>query len=194
MGGGSVDPREDDGVIGAEYCGVVTLERLQPDRAQDRRLRWFVADAIIGVLFVWITAESLRSSVYVAEYGPIEGLGWLVALCPTFLLFVRRLAPLTAMVVAVLLYIVASYVHGDSNAPLAVPLFAYSVGLTRPVHVSGWLVGATAAVMSVAVFFGPGDPIAYSVPALIVLFGIGWVVAVSIRNNQTHARRTGRRN
>lgn len=163
------------------------LEKLKPDRRQDRRLRWFAADALLGVLFVWITVESFRSSAYVTEYGRIEGLDWLLAISPTFLLFVRRLAPLTAMIVATLLYIVASAVLGDSNAPLAVPLFAYSVGMTRPLRVSGWLVGGTAAVMSAAVFFGPGDPAAFSVPVVIVLFGIGWLVAVSIRGNQTRA-------
>ena len=166
---------------------MVMLEQLQPDRGQDRRLRWFAADTFVGVMFIWITVESLRSSAYVTEYGPVEGLGWLLAVSPTLLLFVRRVAPLTAMVVATLLYILASFVHGDSNAPLAVPLFAYSVGMTRPVRVSGGLVGATAAVMSTTVFFGPGDPLALSVPVVIILFGIGWLVAVNVRSNQTRA-------
>lgn len=163
------------------------LEKLQPDRRQDRQLRWFAADALLGVMFIWIAAESLRSAAYLAEYGQVEGLNWLLAISPTFLLFVRRLTPLTAMVVACLLYIVASAVVGDSNAPLSVPLFAYSVGLSRPVAVSAWLVGLAAIVMSAAVFFGPGDPLALSVPVVFMLFGIGWLVAVSIRGSQTRA-------
>ena len=59
------------------------LEKLKPDRRQDRRLRWFAADALLGVLFVWITVESFRSSAYVTEYGRIEGLDWLLAISPT---------------------------------------------------------------------------------------------------------------
>lgn len=166
---------------------MVMLEKLQPDRRQDRRLRWFAADAFVGVVFVWITVESLRSSAYVAEYGQIHGLGWLLAVSPTLLLFVRRLTPLTAMVVATLLYALASAVQGDANAPLAVPLFAYSVGMTRPLRVSASLVGGAAAVMSTTVFFGPGDPLALSVPVVILLFGIGWLVAANVRGSQTRA-------
>jgi signal transduction histidine kinase len=165
----------------------VLLEKLRPDRRQDQRMRWFAADTVVGVIFVWITVESFRSTAYIAEYGPIEGFGWLLSVSPALLLFVRRLTPLTAMVVATLLYILASAVQGDSNAPLTVPLFAYSVGMTRPVRVSGWMVGTAAAVMSTAVFFGPGDPLALSVPVVIVLFGIGWLVALTVRNNQTRA-------
>ena len=163
------------------------LERLQPDHQQDRQMRWFAADALVGVLFIWITVESLRSSAYVTEYGRIEGLGWLLAVSPTLLLFVRRITPLSAMIAATLLYILASAVHGDSNAPLAVPLFAYSVGMSRPAPVSAALVGGTAVVMAVAVVFGPGDPLAMSAPIVFVLYGIGWLVAVNIRRNQTRA-------
>ena len=150
-------------------------------------MRWFAADALVGVLFIWITVESLRSSAYVTEYGRIEGLGWLLAVSPTLLLFVRRITPLSAMIAATLLYILASAVHGDSNAPLAVPLFAYSVGMSRPAPVSAALVGGTAVVMAVAVVFGPGDPLAMSAPIVFVLYGIGWLVAVNIRRNQTRA-------
>lgn len=187
MEGRSIHLQGDDVSVGYRYCGVVVLEKLQPDRRQDRRLRWFAADAVVAVMFIWITVESLRSSAYVAEYGRIEGLGWLLAISPTLLLFVRRLAPLTAMVAATLLYMVASAFFGHSNAPLAVPLFAYSVGMTRPVLVSAWLVGGAAAVMSATVFYGPGDPLALSVPVVFMLYGIGWLIAVSIRANQTRA-------
>ena len=162
-------------------------EMLKPDRRQNRDLRWLVGDALVAALFIWITVESLRSTAYVTEYGRIEGLGWLLAISPTLLLFFRRIAPLTAMVGATLLYMVASAFQGDSNAPLAVPLFSYSVGMTRPVNVSAWLVGTAAVSMSLSVFYGPGDPLALSVPVVIMLFAIGWLVAVSIRNNQTRA-------
>lgn len=183
----AIHPQGDGTFVGEQYCREVMLENLQPDRRQDRLLRWFAADAIIGVLFVWITVESLRSTAYVTEYGRIEGLDWLLALSPTALLFVRRLTPLTAMVIATLLYILASFVQGDSNAPLAVPLFAYSVGMTRPARVSASLVGGAALVMSAAVFFGPGDPLALSVPIVLTLYGLGWLVAVNVRSNQTRA-------
>lgn len=165
------------------------LEFLKSDRRQTRQLRWLVADALVGGLFIWITVESLRSSAYVVEYGRIEGSGWILAVSPTLLLFVRRLAPLTAMLIATALYMLASAFQGDSNAPLAVPLFAYSVGMTRPTRVSAWLVGGTAAAMSISVFYGPGDPVALSVPVIVMLFAIGWLVAVSIRSNQTRAER-----
>jgi signal transduction histidine kinase len=187
MGGRSVYPQDDDTPAGHRYCGIVVLDKLETDRRQDRRLRWFAADTLLGVMFVWITVESLRSAAYVAEYGRVEGIEWLLAVSPALLLFVRRSVPLTAMVVATLLYILASAVLGDSNAPLAVPLFAYSVGMTRPVRVSGWLVGGAALVMSTAVFFGPGDPLALSVPVVIMLFGIGWLIAVNIRSIQGRA-------
>lgn len=162
-------------------------EILNPDRRQNRDLRWLVADALVAALFIWITVESLRSTAYVSEYGRVEGLGWLLAISPTLLLFFRRIAPLTAMVGATLLYMVASAFQGDSNAPLAVPLFSYSVGMTRPVNVSAWLVGTAAVAMSLSVFYGPGDPLALSVPVVIMLYAIGWLVAVSIRSNQTRA-------
>jgi signal transduction histidine kinase len=165
------------------------LEKLRPDRLQSREVRWLVADALVAVLFIWITVESLRSSAYIDEYGRIEGLGWILAISPTLLLFVRRLAPLTAMLIATALYMVASAFQGDSNAPLAVPLFSYSVGMTRPTRVSGWLVGVAAVAMSLSVFYGPGDPLALSVPVVIMLFATGWLVAVSIRSNQTRAER-----
>jgi signal transduction histidine kinase len=160
---------------------------LHPDRHQSRQARWLIADALVALLFIWITIESLRSTAYVEEYGRIEGFGWVLAISPTLLLFIRRLAPLTSMLIATMLYMVASAFQGDSNAPLAVPLFSYSVAMTRPARVSGWLVGVAAVAMSLSVFYGPGDPLALSVPVVIMLFAIGWLVAVSIRNNQTRA-------
>lgn len=149
---------------------------------------WFLADAALMVLFLWITVESLRSDAYVDEYGTVEGLGLLLAVSPTVLLPLRRLAPATILAVATALYMVTSAFQGDSNAPLAIPFFAYSVGLTRPVPASGAIVGVAAALMSTTVFYGPGDPVPLSVPVMVLLYGIGWLVAVSIRRNQAAAR------
>ena len=163
------------------------LERLRPDRQQPRHPVWFAADALVTVMFVWITVESLRSTAYVDEYGPIEGFGWVLAVSPTVLLLFRRLAPATSLAAATVLYLLASGWQGDSNAPLAIPFFAYSVGLTRPVPVSGWMVGLAAAAMSITVFYGPGEPVVLAIPVTIMLFGIGWLVAVSIRHNQARA-------
>ncbi len=163
------------------------LERLRPDRQQTRKLVWFASDALIAVMLIWITVESLRSDAYISEFGPVEGWGWVLAISPTLLLFVRRLVPATALAVATLLYMLASVWQGDSNAPLAVPFFAYSVGLTRPVRVSALMVGTAAVAMSTSLFYGPGDPVLLSVPVTFMLFGIGWLVAVSIRYNQDRA-------
>ena len=186
-GGYPIHPRGDGRAGVAQYCDRVIDKILQPDRRQSRGLKWLAADALVAGLFIWITVESLRSSAYIDEYGRIEGLGWLLAISPTLLLFIRRLVPLTAMVGATLLYMVASAFQGDSNAPLAVPLFSYSVAMSRPANVSAWLVGAAAAAMSLSIFYGPGDPTAILIPILIGLFAIGWLVATSIRANQARA-------
>ena len=158
----------------------------QPDR-QQRGGRWLAGDAVLAALFTWITVVSLRSPAYVDQYGPIEGVGWLLALSPNALLLVRRFAPVTALVAASALYLAASASQGDSNAPLAIPLFAYSVGLTRPVPVSGSIVGAAALALSTTTFYGPGRPDALTIVVWFLLFGIGWLVAVSIRRNQDRA-------
>ena len=80
---------------------------------------------------------SLRSDAYVDQYGAVEGAGWVFALAPNALLFVRRVVPVTALVTATALYLAASATQGDSNAPLAIPFFAYSVAVARSVRVSG---------------------------------------------------------
>lgn len=163
------------------------LELLRPDRKQSRQPIWFLADALLAAVFVWITIESLRSDAYVDEFGAVEGWALVLAISPTLLIPLRRLAPATTLAVATALYMVISGFQGDSNAPLAIPFFAYSVGLTRPPRVSGVMVGAAAAAMSACVFYGPGDPVVLSVPVTVMLFGIGWLVAVSIRRNQATA-------
>ena len=95
---------------------------------------------------------SLRSDAYVDLYGPLTPEGWLLALSPNALLLVRRHAPLVAMGAATVLYLLASATQGDSNAPLALPFFTYSVGLTRPPKVSATLTGAAALALSTATF------------------------------------------
>ena len=167
---------------------VGMLDSLRPDRRQNRQPVWFLADALLALMFVWITVESLRSDAYVNDYGSVEGWWLLLAISPTLLIPLRRLAPAVTLAVATGLYMVISAFQGDSNAPLAVPFFAYSVGLTRPPRVSGAMVGGAAVLMSTSVFYGPGDPVVLSVPVTLMLFGIGWLVAVSIRRNQATAR------
>jgi signal transduction histidine kinase len=162
-------------------------EWLRPDRHVPRELRWVAADVALAGLFVWITIASLRSDAYVDEFGSVEGMGWVLAIAPTLLLPARRVAPATTLAAATVLYMAASASQGDSNAPLAIPFFTYAVGLTRPVDVSAWMVGASAMAMSTTVFYGPGEPDALAVVVWSMLCGIGWVVAVSIRRSQARA-------
>ncbi len=160
---------------------------LRPDVRRAPGMRSLAADAALAALFVWITVVSLRSDAYVNEYGPVEGLGLLLALSPNLLLLTRRMAPAATLAVATVLYLAASATQGDSNAPLAVPFFAYSVGLTRPVRVSGPIVATAALALSTSTFYGPGDPDPLAIMVWFMLFGIGWLVAVSIRRNQNRA-------
>ena len=147
-------------------------------------MRWLFADVAVTALFTWITVESLRSDAYLDQYGAIQGAGWLLALSPNALLLVRRHAPVTTLVAATVLYLVASATQGDSNAPLAVPLFAYSVGLTRPVRVSATIVGLAALALSTSTFYGPGAPDPLIIVLWFLLFGLGWAVAVIVRRAQ----------
>lgn len=159
------------------------------DGGDAQRLWWFAADAVLAALFTWITVVSLRSAAYVDQYGAIEGAGWLLALAPNALLLVRRLVPVTALLTATALYLAASATQGDSNAPLAIPFFAYSVALTRPIRVSGAIVGGAALALSTTTFYGPGDPDPLVIVVWFLLYGVGWLVGVSIRGNQTRAER-----
>ena len=153
---------------------------------------WLITDVAVAALFTWITVSSLRSSAYVDQYGAVEGAGWLLALSPNALLLVRRHAPVTALVAATVLYLLASATQGDSNAPLAVPLFAYSVGLTRPVRVSATIVGIAALALSTSTFYGPGEPDALIIVLWFLLFGLGWAVAVSVRRSQDRTQQLSR--
>ena len=162
---------------------------LEPDRRLDRSPRWVATDLALTALFVWITIVSLRSDAYVDEFGPIEGVGWLLALSPTLLLPARRFAPACTLAAATLLYLWASASQGDSNAPLAAPFFAYSVAMTRPATTSGAIVAVAAAAMSTSTLYGPGAPDALITLLWPLLFGSGWLVATSIRRNQTRADR-----
>jgi signal transduction histidine kinase len=155
--------------------------------APSQRLWWFAADAVLAALFTWITVVSLQSAAYVDQYGAVEGAGWLLALAPNALLLVRRIVPVTALVSATALYLAASATQGDSNAPLAIPFFAYSVAVTRGVRVSGSIVGAAALTLSTATFYGPGDPDPLVIVVWFLLFGLGWLIGVTIRRNQARA-------
>lgn len=169
------------------YCSTVTLDWLRADRRQPRDPVWFAADALLALVFVWIAVESLRSNAYVDEFGALEGWEWLLALAPTLLLPARRLAPVTTLAVATALYMLASGWQGDSNALLAIPFFVYSVAITRPALGSGVIVGVSAIALSTVVLYGPGDPEWLAVPVMAMLVGVGWLVALSIRRNQSRA-------
>jgi signal transduction histidine kinase len=158
-----------------------------PDRRQQGRDRWLAADAGLAVLFAWITVASLRSDAYIDEYGAVQGAGWLLALAPNALLLFRRYVPVITLVTATLLYLAASATQGDSNAPLAIPFFAYSVAFTRRVPISATIVGAAALTLCTTTFYGPGDPDPLVIVVLLLLFGAGWLVAVSIRGEQARA-------
>jgi signal transduction histidine kinase len=160
---------------------------LDADRDMDRSVRWLLADLALSGLFVWITIVSVRSAAFVDQNGPIEGAGWLLALGPTLLIPLRRFAPLTTLAVATALYFAIAVTQGDSNAPLAAPLFAYAVGVTRPVSTTAPLVGFCAAALSIATIVGVGSPDALTAVVWFLLLGSGWVVAVSVRRSRHHA-------
>ena len=159
----------------------------QPDRHQRLGRWWLASDAVVAALFTWITVVSLRSAAYVDQYGAIEGAGWILALAPNALLLVRRLAPVTTLVAATLLYLGASATQGDSNAPLAIPFFAYSVAYTRPVGVSATITGLAASALSTVTFYGPGGPDPLVIVVWFLLFGIGWAIGVSVRRGEDRA-------
>lgn len=159
------------------------------DRRHPQGVWWVVGDVVVAALFTWITVVSLRSDAYVDLYGPVEGAGWLLALSPNALLLVRRHAPVVALGAATVLYLLASATQGDSNAPLAIPFFTYSVGLTRPPRVSATVVGAAALALSTATFYGPGSPDALVIVVWFALCGGGWVLAVGVRRNKGLAER-----
>lgn len=165
----------------------MTLDWLRPDRRQSRDPWWFVADAVLALVFLWITVESLNSDAYINDFGTIDGAGWWLAIGPTLLLPLRRIAPVPVLAVATALYMLASTSQGDTNALLAVPFFTYSVGITRPIAGSGAIVGVTAAALSTVVLYGPGDPEWLVLPVTTMLVGSGWLVALSIRHNQLRA-------
>jgi len=166
---------------------LVTIDWLRPDRRQSHDPWWFVADVALTLVFVWVTVESLNSTAYVDEFGPVEGAGWWLAISPTLLLPLRRLAPVVVLGAATALYMVTSASQGDTNALLAVPFFTYSVGVTRPARISGVIVVVAAAALSTVVLYGPGDPEWLALPVTTVLVGAGWLVALSIRHNQMRA-------
>ena len=159
------------------------------DRRHPQGIWWIASDVVVAALFTWITVVSLRSPAYVDMYGEIQGAGWLLALSPNALLLIRRHAPVLALGVAAVLYLLASTTQGDSNAPLALPFFTYSVGLTRPPRVSAPLMGAVALALSTTTFYGPGEPDALVIVVWFALCASGWALAVAVRRNQGLAER-----
>lgn len=136
---------------------------------------------------MWITAVSLRSPAYVDQYGAVMGAGWVLAMAPNALLLVRRLAPVTVLMVATALYLAASARHGDSNAPLAIPFFAYTVARNRPTRFSAAIVGSAALAMSTTTFYGPGEPDALVIVVWFLLYGLGWVAGASVLRTENRA-------
>lgn len=187
--GGGISP--DEGIrLDADRCNVDDMAGwAEADRLLDRSARWTLADVALTGLFAWITIVSVRSDAYVDQYGPIEGVDWVLALSPALLLPARRWFPLTALLTATALYFAIATMQGDSNAPLAAPFFAYSVGMTRPTKVSWSLVAGCATVLSIGTLLGPGDPDPLTAVVWFLLLGSGWLVATSIRRNQTRAER-----
>jgi len=162
------------------------------DRDHQSNPWWFLADAVLAAIFTWITVVSLRSEAYVDQYGPVVGAGWVLELAPNALLLVRRVFPVASLVAATALYLLASATQGDSNAPLAIPFFAYSVAVSRPARTSATIVGAAALALSSATFYGPGEPDPLIIVVWFLLFGVGWLVGASIRGNQVRAARLTR--
>lgn len=188
MEGFTIPPREDERPPGRRY-GEDVPSRPQDAAGHQRKPWWLITDAALAALFTWITVVSLQSPAYVDQYGQVEGLGWILALAPNALLLVRRLMPVVALVAATALYLAASATQGDSNAPLAIPFFAYSVAATRTVPVSGAIVGGAALALSTVTFYGPGEPDPLVIVVWFVLFGIGWLIGASMRSNRIRAAR-----
>lgn len=157
---------------------------IHADRRHPQGVWWVIGDVVVAALFTWITVVSLRSDAYVDLYGTVEGADWLLALSPNALLLMRRHAPIVALGAATVLYLLASATQGDSNAPLAIPFFTYSVGLTRPPRLSATLVGAAALALSTTTFYGPGDPDALVIVVWFLLCGSGWALAIGARRNK----------
>ena len=170
-------------------AGSIGSGRNPERRNLERTAGWVLGDVVLAGLFVWITVVSLRSDAFTAQYGAIEGAGWILALSPTVLLPVRRFAPASALATVTVLYFAISTTQGDSNAPLAAPFFTYAVGLALPIRASGAMTAASAAVLAVATLVGPGDPDPLTAIVWFLLFGGGWLVALSIRQNRSRAQR-----
>jgi signal transduction histidine kinase len=103
------------------------------------------------------------------------------------MLLIRRLLPVTALVVATALYWAASTTLGDSNAPLAIPFFSYAVAVTRPLRVSAWIIGLAALAMSTVTFYGPGEPDLLVIVLWFLLYGLGWLIGVTRRRSEFRA-------
>ncbi|MEQ8718656.1 MAG: sensor histidine kinase [Acidimicrobiales bacterium] len=160
------------------------IERFRTDRDVNREPVWLTADAVVALALGFLTVSQMTSDAAVAEFGEVEGLGWVLVLGPTALLLVRRVVPATALAAAAVLYLLAGVDHVEGNALLAASFLAYTVAVTRPVRDSATITAAAAVPVSLTAFYGPGgiDPLV--VPVSLFFFGIGWVVGVQVRKSQ----------
>jgi signal transduction histidine kinase len=163
------------------------FERLRADRAVNREPVWFAADALLALLLGYLTVASMRGVGYVSEFGRVEGLGWFLALGPTALITVRRVAPATCLAAAAVFYVATGFDHGEGNAVLAAPFLAYMVAVTRPPRISAVMVAVAAVPSSLTAFYGPGDLDPIPLAVTLVFFGLGWFAGVTARSTQRRA-------
>eukprot|EP01041_Mallomonas_annulata_P015646 gene15645-33057_t len=108
-------------------------------------------------------------------------------LAPTALVLVRRLAPVTALVLAVVSYLLAGFDHGeDNNWILAAPFLAYTVTVARGPTRGAWLVVPSAVAVTAVGFYGPGKTTPVVILIIPLMFAIGW--AVGLLAGRTHHR------
>jgi signal transduction histidine kinase len=165
------------------------LERLRPDRQPNRDLVWQAADVLLVVPLTILVVQSMRSDPYREEIGTVTSVGWLWVLGPTMLLTVRRTVPLTALVAATVMYLVAGIDNGDGNAILAAPFLAYMVALSRPPRVSAAIVGVAGTATSLTGLYGPGPISLLTLTSTWIFFAIGSAVGVRVRGNQIAGER-----
>ncbi len=163
------------------------FERLRADRTVNRNPVWFAADALLVLFLGYLTIGSMRGADYVGEYGPVEGIGWFLALGPTALILVRRVAPATCLAAAAAFYVATGFDHGEGNAVLAAPFLAYMVAVTRPPRASAVMVALAAVPSSLTVFYGPGDLLPIPLLLTLIFFGLGWFAGVTARSIEHRA-------
>jgi signal transduction histidine kinase len=153
----------------------------------NREPLWLALDGLLVVSLGYLTVSSLNASSYLEDYDAVESFGWVLMLAPTALVLVRRLAPVTALVLAVVSYLLAGFDHGeDNNWILAAPFLAYTVTVARGPERGAWLVVASAAAVTAVGFYGPGQTAPVVILIIPLMFAIGW--AVGLVAGRTHHR------